>query len=75
MSETTIEQHDIDICEMKKELEFIKKQSIELESMLWSLDEQHKEYNEIIHKRAIRDTRYIALFVLMNLLYLWWIHY
>jgi hypothetical protein len=75
MSETIIEQHDLDICEMKKELEFIKKQSIELESMLWSLDEQHKEYNEIIHKQAIRDTRYIALFVLMNLLYLWWIHY
>ena len=75
MSETTIEQHDRDICEIKKELEFIKKQSIELESMIWSLDEQHKEYNEIIHKQAIRDTRYIALFVLMNLLYLWWIHY
>ena len=64
---------DEEIVIIEEEIKFIRKQINELESMLWALDEQHKEYYQLLHVQATQDTRYIALFVLMNLVYLWWI--
>jgi archaellum component FlaC len=73
MTANTMENYEDDINNLDKEMKCIRKQINEVESMLWALDEQHKEYHQLLYVQANRDTRYIALFVLMNLFYLWWI--
>ena len=70
-----MEQYAQDVNNLKKEIEFLRKQTNEVESMIWALDEQHKEYYQLLYVQANQDTRYIALFVLMNLVYLCWLTY
>ena len=72
MTATIIEEED-EICELKKEIKCIIKQINEVESMLWALDEQHKEYHNIRHVQMRQDSMYLCICVLLNLVYLWWI--
>ena len=73
MTVYTIEQYSQDINNLKKEIEFVRKQLAEVESMIWAVDEQHKEYYHLIRVQMRNDTRYLTFCVIFNIMYLIWI--
>jgi hypothetical protein len=64
-----------EIVTMKKELEFLKKQVNEIESMIWALDDQYKEYYKLMNNQSSYDSMYLVICVVMNIVYVWWINF